>query len=58
VREAWCTKLLARSSGDADSEDADAVWCRDFVVDGGIGGRGSCCRCAPLNILRFLLSVV
>lgn len=39
VRAKWCEGVLSsRRSG-----DSDAVWCRDFLVDDGATGRGSCC---------------
>lgn len=28
----------------ANSTHEKYVWCRDFLMDGGVGGRGSCCR--------------
>ncbi|GAX80017.1 hypothetical protein CEUSTIGMA_g7456.t1 [Chlamydomonas eustigma] len=39
VRKAWCNRVLSSDSSDPDS----LAWCKDFVLNDGSFGVGSCC---------------
>jgi len=43
ARGEWCASLLSLPEQYPPSHP-DHVWCRDLLVDGGVGGEGSCCR--------------